>query len=218
MQFSNTQFKQHLKSGAQNLNIPVSDEQIDLMARHAGELFLWNKKINLTAIKETSAVAEKHFLDCLAATFLLKGKQTLLDVGSGGGFPGIPLKIMNPDLEVLLVDASRKKVNFLKHVIRVLGLKQIDAVHARVEDLANDITYKAGFDTVISRAFSDLSEFVALAGPFLKPGACIHAMKGPQARNEMKHTDLIQFNMQTHQYELPFEKSERFILTLVQKP
>ena len=114
------------------------------MTIHAKELMMWNKKINLTAIKQPLKIAEKHFIDSLAAASFIKNKNSIIDLGSGGGFPGIPLKIMNPLLHVVLVDSSRKKINFLKHVIRLLGLQVIDAIHSRAQDLHDKDLYKIG--------------------------------------------------------------------------
>jgi len=128
------EFKTLLLKGLQakclkDLNIDVSEQQAQLMSLHAKELMLWNKKINLTAIKQPMQIVEKHFIDCLAASFFIKNEKSILDMGSGGGFPGIPLKIMNPDLEIVLMDSSRKKINFLKHVIRQVIDKQDKAVN-----------------------------------------------------------------------------------------
>ncbi len=209
-----SKFKQHLVSGADRLGICVSDEQVDMMLFHARQLLLWNKKINLTAIKDPLLVAEKHFVDCLGAVHLFEKNQTLMDMGSGGGFPGIPLKIMLPSLKILMVDSSRKKVNFIKDVIRGLNLENINAIHARVEDLQTDDQYKGQFDAVISRAFTQLSNFTDLALPFIKPDGCIHAMKGKHADEELTEGTTQNFNIISHAYQLPFEKSERQILSL----
>lgn len=187
------------------------------MEAHAQHLLLWNKKINLTAITEPMAVAEKHFVDCLASIDLFSPGQKVMDMGSGGGFPGIVLKIMNPSLNIMMVDASRKKISFLKDVIRNLNLKNIDAVHTRVEDLHSDTGFISQFDAVISRAFSELSDFVKLAFPFLKPSGYLFAMKGKTSKNEITKEIAQQFDIQTQTYELPFEKSERHILSLTAK-
>ncbi|MBU1194699.1 MAG: 16S rRNA (guanine(527)-N(7))-methyltransferase RsmG [Proteobacteria bacterium] len=196
------------------LGVRVSSDQAKMMEVHARHLLLWNSKINITAITDPLAVAEKHFMDCLAAVMLFSSGQKVMDMGSGGGFPGIVLKIMNPSLNILMVDASRKKVSFLKDVIRRLNLENIEAVHARVEDLHADQDYVSRFDAVISRAFSELSDFVNLSIPFLKPDGCLHAMKGKTSKNEITRDILEKFHIHTHPYELPFEKSERHILSL----
>ncbi len=210
-------FKHHLKYGANDLGITVSDLQMELMILHAKELSVWNKKINLTAIKDPLKVAEKHFIDSIAPISFFKNEKYLMDIGSGGGFPGIPIKIMNSSLNVILIDSSRKKVNFLKHVIRTLQLKNIDAIHSRVQDLHGDEAYKNKFDAVISRAFTDLSGFVELAAPFLNNKGTIYAMKGKNAEKEITSTISKKFNFQIDHYLLPFEKSDRYVIKLSAK-
>ncbi len=210
-------FQYHLQNGLKALKIKFSDDQVQLLTIHAKELMIWNKKINLTAIKLPLQIAEKHFIDSLAAASFIKNKNSIIDLGSGGGFPGIPLKIMNPLLNVVLIDSSRKKINFLKHVIRLLGLKGIDAIHSRAQDLHDKDLYKAGFDAVISRAFTELSNFVELASPFLNKEGSIYAMKGKQAKKEITPELLENFNITTDYYMLPFEKSDRYIITLSQQ-
>ena len=210
-------FQNHLQNGLKALKIKFSDDQVQLLTIHAKELMIWNKKINLTAIKQPLKIAEKHFIDSLAAASFVKNKNSIIDLGSGGGFPGIPLKIMNPLLNVVLIDSSRKKINFLKHVIRLLGLKGIDAIHSRAQDLHDKDLYKAGFDAVISRAFTELSNFVELASPFLNKEGSIYAMKGKQAKKEITPELLENFNVTTDYYMLPFEKSDRYIITLSQQ-
>lgn len=188
------------------------------MVIHAKELMAWNKKINLTAIKDPLLIAEKHFLDSIAGISFFENEKTLIDLGSGGGFPGIPLKIMNPSLKVVLVDSSMKKVNFLKHVIRMLHLENIDAVHSRVEDLHDHAGYKNNFDAVISRAFTELEGFVNLASPLLNTAGKIYAMKGKNADKEITPKILKNFDFNTRLYQLPFEKSCRVIIKLSAKP
>ncbi len=199
------------------MGVMVFDHQAALMSLHAKELILWNKKINLTAITDPFRMAEKHFVDSIAALSFFKNEKSLLDVGSGGGFPGIPLKIMNPLLRVVLIDASRKKVNFLKQVIRILQLENIDAIHSRVEDLHENQTYKNKFDAVISRAFTNLSDFVMLAAPFLKKGGNIYAMKGKHAEKEIMPAVSRKFDIKIDHYLLPFEKSDRYMIKLTKK-
>lgn len=208
------EFELYLKNGSKDLGIKVSDHQIKAMILHAKELMVWNQKINLTAIKPPVQVAEKHFIDSIAPVSFFENEKYLLDLGSGGGFPGIPLKIMIPSLIVVLIDSSRKKVNFLKHVIRTLKLENIDAIHSRVEDLQENKAYKNKFDAVISRAFTDLSTFVDLATPFLNKKGVIYAMKGKNAKQEITPAILNNFNLTFDHYMLPFEQSDRVLIKL----
>ncbi len=208
------EFCGRLKSGSEKIAVDITQEQISLMAAHGAELIRWNKKINLTAIVDPLAMAEKHFIDAIAVLPFLGQEKKIMDMGTGGGFPSIPLKIMNPSLGFVLVDASRKKVNFLKHVIRILGLENIEAVHSRVEDLAFDDTHAKRYDAVISRAFAGLEKFVGFAFPLLKPEGKIYALKGKQAPEEITPALESQFEIRTDHYQLPFEKSDRYMIQL----
>lgn len=209
------EFKHHLKRGSESLNIKVSDNQIKAMIMHVKQMMAWNKKINLTAIKNPLQIAEKHCIDSIAASSFLENKSVVMDMGSGAGFPGIPIKIMNPSLKVVLVDSSRKKVNFLKHVIRCLELTDIEAIHCRVQDLCKNEFYKNRFDIVISRAFTELSNFGSLAEPFLNKKGAIFAMKGKHGKNEITKEMLTRFELKIAHYLLPFEKSDRYMITLL---
>jgi len=217
-----TDFQQFLQKGLKIMNISISDDQALLFSTHAEELIKWNRKINLTAIKQPLDIAEKHFIDCIAASAFIKirkNKTSVLDIGSGGGFPGVPLKIMNPDFRVMMVDSSRKKINFLKHVIRRLDLKDIDAVHARVQDLHENSLYKNRFDAVTSRAFTNLADFITLAAPFLNRQGSVYAMKGKKIDEEITLASNLLENYSTHtyHYSLPFENALRSVLRLNQK-
>ncbi len=204
-------FCDRLKKGCEKIKLDITQEQISLMAAHAVELIAWNKKINLTSIVEPLAMAEKHFIDALAVHPFLGQEKMIMDMGTGGGFPSIPLKIFNPDLEFVLVDSSRKKVSFLKHVIRTLGLKNIKALHSRVEDLAKDDTHAGAYDAVISRAFAGLEKFVGFSLPLLKSEGIIYALKGKHAPDEITPELRSQFEIRTDLYQLPFEKSDRYM-------
>lgn len=207
-------FANRLKQGCKQINIQISESQIALMAAHAGELLLWNKKINLTAITDPLAMAEKHFIDAIAVHPFLGREKKIMDMGTGGGFPAIPLKILHPEIHFVLVDSSRKKVSFLKHLIRSLKLNQIDAIHSRVEDLAQDPFHPKAYDAVISRAFTGLEQFVGLAVPLIKPGGKIYALKGKQAEAEITPALRSGFEIKMDHYSLPFEKSDRYVIQL----
>jgi 16S rRNA (guanine527-N7)-methyltransferase len=178
MQIGSKEWAALLIAGARTFDIELKPDQIRLFADHARELMRWNKTFNITAITDPRDIALKHYLDSLPAARHIPSDAALLDIGSGGGFPGIPLKILLPSLTVTLIDASRKKVNFLKHLIRTLKLEHIEAIHGRVEHLANDPCYRQRFDAVISRALCALPEFIRLAQPFLAAGGMIIALTG----------------------------------------
>lgn len=183
----------------------------------ASELKKWNRKVNLTALQSDSDIAIKHMVDSIVFANRVSPGEMVLDVGSGAGFPAIPLKIVCPDTRVISVDAVGKKIMFQRHVARLLGLTNFEAIHSRVEDLHS--THEYSFDVISSRAFSSLDAFVSLAAPLLKPGGRIIAMKGPdvhseitEARDSLQHlgyeiSDLFD-------YSLPMQKGNRCLVTI----
>jgi 16S rRNA (guanine527-N7)-methyltransferase len=190
MNINSQEWQKLLQQLAVAADIHLHEKSLWLLGKFAAELLAWNEKTNLTAITAPAEVAEKHMLDSLIPgkfiqSALPTGALTLLDIGSGGGFPGIPLKIFMPEIRVTMVDSVRKKINFLKYAILTLKLDGIDAIHARVEDLARQTAFSGGFDVVISRAFTALDRFVMLAVPFIKPGGIIIAMKGKEIQKEL---------------------------------
>jgi len=150
------------------------------------ELCRWNKSINLTAIKDEAEGLEKHVVDSLCLLPFLAGDERVLDVGSGGGFPSLPLKLALPKITVSSVDSVGKKIHFQKHAARLLNLNGYEPLHGRVEDLAQLEGWRHSFDVVVSRAFTSLSAFCRCAMPFLKEGGRILAMKGAQGEDELK--------------------------------
>lgn len=174
-----------LYDGAAALGIALSGEQISQYRSFTETLLLWNKKINLTAITNPVDIAVKHFVDSLAAAEPLAGCQALVDIGAGAGFPGLPLKILFPEMKLTLMDSVRKKVSFLNAAIRSLGLQNARAIHARVENLAGKSEYRGVFDAAVSRAFSDMKTFLQMALPLVRTGGRIVALKGPNVADEL---------------------------------
>lgn len=194
----------------------IDDEMMGRFFEYTFELLRWNHTTNLTAITDPLDIAVKHLADSISPASDIGKRGVVLDIGSGGGFPGIPLKIANPGLTVTLIDASRKKVSFMRHVIRHLNLTGITALHARAEELAKQDTYLKFFEVVISRALSDLTKYLALALPLVsKPGTII-AMKGrldgnevSSARSFFHRTFPGEYALEVRHYSLPFDKGER---------
>ena len=187
MEIGSSSWKEIIQAGAGSLAIDVDALQIDQLALYADELIKWNRKINLTAITDPEALAVKHFLDSIAPAALIPPGASLLDIGSGAGFPGIPLKIVRPDLRVTLTDAVRKKINFQKHVIRTLGLENIGSHQIRAEQFSAE----KPFDVVITRALSTLIEFVTLALPLLAKDGVMLALKGMPAEAQAEVSILL---------------------------
>ena len=175
-----------LVEGGKTFGIDLDEKTIEAFDLYLKELLKWNQKINLTAIRSEKGVVLKHFIDSFSIYPYLYQRSSVLDIGSGAGFPGIPLKMVQPTLAVSLIDSVRKKVDFQRHIIRILGLKGIDAIHGRAQD--KEILQNLGgrFDVVLSRAFSDLRTFVALSFPLLKEKGMAIAMKGALDHKEIE--------------------------------
>lgn len=176
-------FSENLKIALEEYNLKYSDDMLQKFALFYNFLTEWNKKVNLTAITEENEFIRKHLLDSLSAITLIdKGK--ILDIGAGAGFPGIPLKIYQENLNITLMDALQKRINFLEEVIRELKLNNISTLHARAEDAAKT-DLRESFDTVISRAVASLPTLLEYALPFLKDGGKFIAWKGSKTNEEI---------------------------------
>ena len=179
-----------LEKSLEKLNIGFNDDQIKKFNDYYELLIEWNNKINLTAITEYDEVVSKHFIDSiLICSFIdLSGKK-IIDIGTGGGFPGIPIKIINPDTDIVLVDSLNKRVNFLNEVISELKLEKIEAIHGRAEDLGHDKNLRGKFDYSVSRAVANLSTLSELCIPFLKEGGTFISYKSENTDEEIKDAE-----------------------------
>lgn len=166
--------------------IKMDREKSELFYRYMKLVLEWNKRINVTAIIDEDKFIVKHFLDSLLVTRVWEPSTRLLDIGTGAGFPGIPLKLYCPETEVCLIDAVNKKVTVLKDVIEKLKLERIEALHIRAEELAKDLNYREGFDVVTTRAVSSLATISEYMLPFVKVGGSAICMKGPNIEQELE--------------------------------
>lgn len=205
-------WKETIKRGGECFGLDLWPAHLDAMALQGMQLLKWNKKINITSITDPCEMATKHFIDSLAIASHIPENARVLDMGSGGGFPGFPLKVVRPDLEVVLLDASRKRVSFLNRIVNLAGLKSISAIHARAEDLARDTAFAGRFHVVTSRAFTALDRFVFLALPFVGPNGFVLAMKGRAGEGEAQEISTSEFSVSTISYLLPLEEHERMIV------
>lgn len=187
MEFSD--FKTSLKEKLEKININVNDTQVKKFYDYMNLLIKWNEKINLTAITEPEEIILKHFVDSLTIAKKIKTEDKIVDVGTGAGFPGIPLKIINAENKVVLIDSLNKRIKFLEEVIDKCYLKGIDVVHARAEDIGNDKNYREQFDVVTSRAVAKLNVLLEYMMPFVKLGGKCICLKGPNVEEEIREAD-----------------------------
>lgn len=216
MDIDSAKWKKYLIDGAGQLGLDISVHQASQMAAFGRELLDWNRRNNLTAITDPRQIAVKHFLDSLTGLVDIPSEARLLDIGCGGGFPGLPLKIMRPGQAMMLMDAVRKKISFVKHVIRMLQLPRIEAVHARAEILAEQMDFQAGFDVVTCRALADLETIRRLALPLLAPGGRLVIYKGPGeiGQGDPKPAEIFdsrKFDIICRQFRLPYTGDARRI-------
>ena len=152
----------------------VSEQQLQLFLRYRQELIEWNSRFNLTAITDPDEILYKHFLDSASLLAVYDKRQAkVLDIGAGAGFPGLPLKILRPQWRVVLLEATGKKVTFLRHMIETLGLREIEAVQGRAEELAHQQEFRTSFDLVTARAVASLPILLEYAAPYCRVGGQI---------------------------------------------
>jgi len=179
-----------LRHGLQALGLAeVSDQACANLLWYLEELRRWNRHHNLTAIDDISSGIEKHLLDSLTLLPHLTGRERLLDIGSGAGLPGLPLKIARPELDLLSIDGVAKKIRFQRHVIRQLGLRMARASAQRIEELSVDQDAAGAFDVIVFRALGGLERFVPLALPCLAERGRFVLMKGPEGLTELAAAD-----------------------------
>jgi 16S rRNA (guanine527-N7)-methyltransferase len=199
--------------------ITIDSTQEERLLHFLDELLRWNQSINLTAITDRDEALVKHLVDALTLIPLLRGDEILLDMGSGGGLPGLPLKMVLPGLNLTSVDAVAKKISFQKHVIRSFALTGAVARHGRLEELGREASLTGHFDLVVARAFASLADCVRFARPFLKAGGRLIAMKGPEGAKEVLAAESIitqaGFSVQQIMHlALPCGNGERTLITL----
>jgi 16S rRNA (guanine527-N7)-methyltransferase len=184
---------------ASSLGISLSEKALLLFETYQRELLTWNKKINLVSVKSALDIPIKHFLDSLTLVpFIQDTSSQVLDIGSGAGFPAIPLKIAVNSLKISLLESSRKKTSFLKHIIRTLHLTDITVIHNRTEYLMEDEAYRGTFTVVTSRATLKLPQFLRMGAYFLAPKGILIAMKSKRAEEELREGATVSQNLGYH--------------------
>lgn len=216
------EFIEKIKKQAQKIGVNITDEQAEKFYSYTNMLLEWNEKINLTAITELDEIIQKHFIDSLTIDKYLKENASIIDVGTGAGFPGIPLKIVRDDIKVTLLDALNKRINFLNEVIKELNLDKIKAIHARAEELGRNVIYREKYDIAVSRAVANLSTLLEYMMPFVRmDGKCI-CMKGPNIQDELKLAENAIKKLggeleQVYNFILPNSDIERNIIVIRKK-
>ena len=199
-----------LEQGCERLGIALSADQGARLRRHLALLAKWNRRLNLTSVKGMDDMVVRHLLDSLAIARFVRG-HSLLDIGSGGGFPGMPLAVINPQLEVTLLDSRGKRIEFLRYACAALDLGGVSVVRGRVED------YRPAqkFDTLAVRAFASLGETLKATAALHRPGVRLLAMKGRLPVREMAALDdSWRARMTVEKLQVPFLAAERHLIII----
>lgn len=178
-------FEEEMSKKSKILGVRFSVEQIEQFYKYMNLLIEWNEKMNLTAITEPKEIILKHFIDSITILKYIDDNSKLVDVGTGAGFPGVPLSIMKPTLKIILVDSLNKRLIFLQEVVKELNLKNIEIVHARAEEFGQNKNYREKFDIATSRAVANLATLSEYLVPLVKIGGKIISMKASNAKEEI---------------------------------
>jgi 16S rRNA (guanine527-N7)-methyltransferase len=203
---------EHLIEGAATLGVTLSEVDAARLLRLLDELERWNRTYNLTAIRDRDQMLTHHLLDSLAVHPDLAG-ATVADVGTGAGFPGLPLAVLNPQRRFTLIDSNGKKIRFVQHAARTLGLVNVEGLHGRVESIQGRV-----FDTVVARAFASLPELVAQVAPLCDPQTRVLAMKGKWPQSEIDGLPPQWQITSSRQLVVPGLNEERCLLALRTPP
>ena len=180
------EFEKELVQKSEKISEKISVNQAENFYKYMLLLLEWNQKMNLTAITDEKEIIYKHFIDSISINKYIKEANNIMDVGTGAGFPGIPLNLLNKDINFVLVDSLNKRINFLEEVKKQLKIEKLELIHSRVEDLAKNKVYREKIDVVVSRAVANLSILLEYMLPFVKKdGICI-CMKGPNVEEEIE--------------------------------
>lgn len=176
-----------MKSACENEGLIFNEEQYNNFMEYKNLIQQWNQKVNLTAITDDEEIVKKHFIDSMKIFKFefLKNAKNIIDIGTGAGFPGIPIKIINKEIDVVLLDSLNKRINFLNEVIERLKLENIKTIHGRAEDYAKKVEYREKFDIATSRAVANMTVLSEFCIPYVKVGGYFIALKGPSIEDEI---------------------------------
>ncbi|QSX07574.1 16S rRNA (guanine(527)-N(7))-methyltransferase RsmG [Alkalibacter rhizosphaerae] len=210
---------QLLKEGLKNVGVEVSQEQVRQLMDYMDLVLEENKVMNLTAITQPEEFIQKHLLDSISMWPGEASSQKVLDLGTGGGFPGIPLKIVHPDWDLVLLDSTLKKLKFLEKATEQMELDQVSTIHGRAEDLGHEETYREAFDLVFSRAVASLNTLLEYCIPFAKVGGLVVAAKGPKCREELEAAKNAMKKLhcvleEVREVQIPGDEATRFVVVI----
>ena len=200
-------FEQEIKLIFSNYGFNLTQNQIEKFKKYYNFLIIYNKKVNLTTITSQTDVIVKHFLDSVLSINQIKPNLKIIDIGTGAGFPGIPIKIMRDDIKLTLVDSLNKRIIFLNQLVEILELKNVEIIHSRSEELAHNLNYREKFDICVNRAVAKLSTLIEYSVPFLKINGLLVSYKAKNCKDEinesvnavkllhLKLQDIINFNI-----------------------
>lgn len=182
------QYYDILNVAADNVQLEFNEKKYNQFIKYKDLLKDWNNKVNLTAITEDEEIIKKHFIDSMKIFRFeyLKTASKIIDIGTGGGFPGIPMKIMRPDAKVVLLDSLKKRINVLDDILCNIGINDVETIHGRAEEFARNSKYREKFDAVVSRAVANLAALSEFCLPYVKVGGYFVALKGPSVDEEVK--------------------------------
>lgn len=217
-------FKECLYDEAKNMGIELTAEKLEKFEIYKDLLIEWNEKINLTAITDEYGIIMKHFIDCLEIVKYINKAESIIDVGTGAGFPGIVIAIYFDDIEITLLDALNKRLIFLEEVVKNLNLKNVKILHSRAEELGSNSDYREKYDVAVSRAVAPLNVLLELDSPYIKVGSRCLLLKGDNvkeeienSKNALKELGLEITNKYTYSYLVNEEKYTRNILEISKK-
>lgn len=215
----NDDFKNKMIELSKKINIDITDEQLKKFYRYMDLLLEWNEKINLTAITETDEVILKHFIDSMTVFKYLVESKNIIDVGTGAGFPGIPIAIMNQNKNITLLDSLNKRINFLNEVCSELKINNIKTYHGRAEEFGHNKQHREKYDIAISRAVANMTTLVEYLIPFIKVGGRCICMKGNDIEEELEQAkfaikELGGKIVKVERFNLPNSDMERNIIII----
>lgn len=207
-----------LRQGVTELKLSCSEKQARTFLTYLSELKKWNRAYNLTGLKTDDDIIIKHFLDSLLYIRTLPPSPFhMADIGTGAGFPGVPVKIMVPEIELTLIESSRKKAAFLRNIVRTLDLRRVTVLEKRIEHLGNELGQS--FDTIVSRATFSIREFLTAACPYVRPGGTLILNKGPRVHDELteleRYPAIKRCIKELLHCTLPVRNTERNLVVLV---